>query len=54
MFINKITIENFKKFKERQSFELDKRLNIFVGDNEIGKSTVLEAVHLALTGYYHG
>jgi len=29
-------------------------MNILVGDNEEGKSTILEAVHLALTGVYAG
>ncbi len=54
MFIRKITIENFKKFQKKRTFEFKDGLNILVGDNETGKSTVLEAVHLALTGYYHG
>jgi putative ATP-dependent endonuclease of OLD family len=54
MFIQKVVIENFKRFKGKHTFEFTNGLNILVGDNEIGKSTVLEAVHLALTGYYHG
>lgn len=54
MFVRKVVIENFKRFKEKHTFEFTDGLNILVGDNEIGKSTVLEAVHLALTGYYHG
>lgn len=29
-------------------------MNILVGDNEAGKTTILEAIHLALTGQYHG
>ena len=29
-------------------------MNIVVGDNEAGKSTILEAVNLALTGYLNG
>ena len=29
-------------------------MNILVGDNETGKTTILQAIHLALTGYYEG
>ena len=46
MFVRKVVIENFKRFKEKHTFEFTDGLNIVVGDNEIGKSTVLEAVHL--------
>lgn len=34
--------------------ELNKGLNILVGNNETGKSTILEAIHIALTGLYGG
>jgi putative ATP-dependent endonuclease of the OLD family len=33
---------------------LNPNLNIIVGDNESGKSTLLEAIHLALTGQLNG
>lgn len=47
--ITKIVLSNFKRFR---SFELDfdSKLNILVGDNEAGKSTVLLAVDLILSG----
>ncbi len=54
MHIKKIIIENFKCFEGRFSLELNKRLNILVGDNEAGKSTILEAIHVALTGWIYG
>ncbi len=53
MIINKVRIENYKCFKEF-SIELDKGINILVGDNEAGKSTILEAIHLTLTGLLNG
>lgn len=53
MIISKVKIENYKCFKEF-SIELDKGINILVGDNESGKSTILEAIHLALTGLLYG
>ncbi len=34
--------------------ELNEGVNIIVGANEAGKSTILEAIHLALTGMLHG
>lgn len=52
MTIEKVVITNFKIFK-KQIINLDK-FSIVVGDNGTGKSTLLEAINLALTGYYRG
>lgn len=52
MRITKLLVENFKSFKERFEVEFTEGLNIVVGDNEAGKSTILEAINLALTGFY--
>ena len=54
MAIEKIKIKNFKRFKNVIEVKFSKGMNILVGDNEEGKSTILEAVHLALTGVYAG
>lgn len=54
MFINKLIIENFKCFEGVFTLELNKGLNILVGDNEAGKSTIIEAIHLALSGWIYG
>lgn len=53
MHIKKIIIKNFKCFK-LFSFEPNKHMNILVGDNNEGKSTILEAIHLCLTGIFRG
>lgn len=53
MYIKKIIIRNFKCFKNF-SFEPNKHMNILVGDNNEGKSTILEAIHLCLTGVFRG
>lgn len=53
MNISKIHIENFKIFK-KFDLSLNKGVNILVGNNEAGKSTIIEAIHLALTGLYNG
>ncbi|NVK74743.1 MAG: AAA family ATPase [Oceanospirillaceae bacterium] len=54
MNIKKLVIDNFKCFKERFDLELNSGLNIIVGENEAGKSTILEAINLALTGLLNG
>jgi predicted ATP-dependent endonuclease of OLD family len=53
MALKKIKIVNFKVF-ENLEVEFTDGLNILVGNNEVGKSTILEAVHLALTGMING
>ncbi|MBC2716050.1 MAG: AAA family ATPase [Desulfobacteraceae bacterium] len=51
--IERVYIENYKTLKELDlSFNED--LNIIVGDNESGKSTLLEAISMALTGQLNG
>jgi len=54
MHIKKIIIENFKCFEGKFSLDLNSGLNILVGDNEAGKSTILEAINLALSGWIYG
>lgn len=51
--ISKIVIHNYKKFSDFE-LDLDDDLNIIVGDNETGKSTILEAINLALTKRLNG
>ena len=52
-FIEKIRIQNFKCYRD-ETITLKSGINIIVGDNDSGKSTLLEAVYLALTGFYRG
>lgn len=54
MHLGKVYIENYKCFKGQFSVSFNKGVNIIVGDNEAGKSTILEAINLALTGVLHG
>lgn len=54
MHISKVIISNFKSYREAFQLELNKDLNILVGNNETGKSTILEAIHLALSGLSNG
>lgn len=53
MFIRKVKIHNFKCYRDIE-IALEEGLNIIIGDNEAGKSTILEAINLALTGIISG
>jgi putative ATP-dependent endonuclease of the OLD family len=48
-YVEKIKLKNFKRFKEFKT-DFDPKLNILVGDNECGKSSILTAIHLVLSG----
>jgi putative ATP-dependent endonuclease of the OLD family len=54
MHIRQIHIQNFKCFEGSFNLTLNKGINILVGGNEAGKSTIIEAIHLALTGLHSG
>ena len=54
MAIEKVIIQNLKKFKNPFEVKFNENINLLVGDNESGKSTILEAIHVALTGMYAG
>lgn len=51
--ISKVVIQGYRKFR-RFIFDPDPSMNIIVGDNEAGKSTLLEAIALALSGRIDG
>jgi AAA15 family ATPase/GTPase len=61
MFIKKITIQNFRLFKSEKAFEIDNLnipnnnegsgLNLFIGENGCGKTSLLEAFALPLLSY---
>ena len=52
--IKKIKIENFKCINGSFTLDFKNGINILVGNNEAGKSTILEAIHLALSGIFRG
>ena len=47
--IERVVIENFKCINGRFTLDFKDGINILVGNNETGKSTILEAIHLALS-----
>ncbi|WP_144558646.1 ATP-dependent nuclease [Shouchella miscanthi] len=52
--IKSIHIENFKCINGSFTLDFKEGINILVGNNEAGKSTVLEAIHIALSGIFRG
>ena len=53
MRLTRIHIEGFKRFTQFD-LELNPTFNVIVGDNETGKSSLLEAIGLVLTGQFDG
>lgn len=47
--IKKIKLLNYKRFKN-YTIEPNEKVNILVGDNEVGKSSILEAIDLVASG----
>lgn len=53
MKIEKLKIVNYKIFREI-TIKMNADVNIFVGDNDAGKTTILESLVMALTGRING
>ena len=53
MYISRVIVRNYRCLKAAD-VTLNPDLNIIVGNNECGKSTLLEAIHLALSGQLNG
>ena len=51
--IRKIVIRNYRKFR-KLDVDMLPGTNILVGSNDSGKSTLIEAINLALTGRVNG
>lgn len=49
MRIDSLRIENFRNITAAE-LRVGERINLFIGDNGSGKTSLLEAIHLALTG----
>ncbi len=52
MEVKRLTLKNFRTYSE-ETVEFSPRTNLIYGDNAVGKTNILEAVHLAATGRSH-
>lgn len=50
MKITRIKLHNFKRFKDIE-VSVDPIINIFIGDNESGKSSILQAIDIKVQFY---
>ena len=53
MKIEKIQIKNFKAFSDEE-FALNSRFTVFIGDNATGKTSILDALAVAIGSYLRG
>lgn len=51
--ITKVRIRNYRRFRDFE-LVLNSGVNVLVGNNDTGKSTLIEAINLALTGRLNG
>lgn len=49
MYVKSLTLHNFKSFED-QTFSFSKGMNFFVGNNNTGKTTVLNALDFLING----
>lgn len=53
MYITRVIVQNYRCLRSAD-IAFNRKLNILVGNNDCGKSTLLEAINLALTGQLNG
>lgn len=52
MYIANISIENFRGFSGKKVIELNEKLNIFIGHNNSGKTTIIKALQILFDTSY--
>lgn len=54
MFISKVKIRNFRKFNDKGiELSLKKGLNVLIGENNIGKTAIIDALRLAFSSWQY-
>lgn len=53
MRISEFRIKNYKSYYEEQSFQLNSGFNLIAGQNNVGKTALLEALQLDISGKTH-
>ncbi len=52
MYISNVSIENFRGFHEAKNIELNENLNIFIGHNNSGKTSIIKALQILFDTSY--
>lgn len=52
MIVEKIRVKNFKKFERIKEIKFNEDINVLIGDNEAGKSTILTALDIVFSGSF--
>ena len=53
MYLKELEVSNFKMF-DNIKLEFEPGFNILLGDNGVGKTTILEAASVAISGFLTG
>lgn len=48
MYLQSLSLQNFRCFGNKQTIEFRKGLNVLVGENDSGKSAIMDAIRIAL------
>ncbi|MFT9055791.1 MAG: AAA family ATPase, partial [Ethanoligenens sp.] len=48
MYISSVSIENFRCFGEKTTFEFNNGLTVLIGENDSGKTAVIDAIRYVL------
>jgi predicted ATP-dependent endonuclease of OLD family len=54
MYLNNISISGYKNFEEKFEIKFNKGLNVLVGENGVGKSSIIDAIRLVLNEDEYG
>lgn len=53
MHLNRVIVKNFKAITDME-LEFAQGVNLLIGDNGVGKSSMLEAIAVAMSGVFKG
>lgn len=48
MYLQELRISNFRCFSDPQTIEFSKGINVLVGENDSGKSAIIDAIRMQL------
>ena len=48
MYLQELRISNFRCFSEPQTIEFSKGINVLVGENDSGKTAIIDAIRIVM------